>query len=215
VFETLFNNKALGAFVLASLILAVSPGPGVIFVVTQTLRQGRSAGIASVAGVAAGNLMNACAASLGLAVLFAASAAAFVTVKIAGAAYLIYLGVRALLSASRSVSEPSIRRRSRLQIFREGLTVAVLNPKTALFFAALIPQFIDTAHPPLAQSVLLGAVFVLVAACTDTLYVLSASALSSKLSGQSRWRPAGRYISAAAFFSLGLYAAFGTPRSTK
>jgi threonine/homoserine/homoserine lactone efflux protein len=100
------------------------------------------------------------------------------------------------------------------RLFRDGFFVALLNPKTALFFAALLPQFTSPAAPPLGQSMVLSAVFVAIALCTDTIYVCSASALAATLS-RSAWRPYGRYFSAASFIGLGLYAAVASPRSTK
>ena len=128
----------LGAFVVASLVLAVSPGPGVLYIVTRSLAQGRRAGLLSVAGVAAGNLCNALAAAFGLAALFAVSSTAFAIVKYAGAAYLVVLGVKALLAGSRPAGPLEAatlpRRRS---LLRDGFLVALLNPKTTLFFAAV------------------------------------------------------------------------------
>ena len=132
------------AFVLASLVLAVTPGPGVLYIVTRTLAQGRAAGLASVAGVALGNLGNALAASLGLAALFALSSLAFAVVKWAGAAYLVWLGVRALRQppAAAAAAAPAFEPPRLARIVRDGFVVALLNPKTALFFAAFLPQFL-------------------------------------------------------------------------
>ena len=128
----------LAAFVLASLVLAVTPGPGVLYIVTRSLAQGRRAGLASVAGVALGNFGNALGAALGLAALFELSSWAFTVVKYAGAGYLVWLGVKALrapvAAASMAAGAPSAATARRL--FRDGFVVALLNPKTALFFAA-------------------------------------------------------------------------------
>ena len=167
-------SPTLAVFLFASLLLAITPGPAVIYLVTRTLAQGRGAGLASIAGVALGNLGNAAAASLGLAALFAVSARAFTVVKLAGAAYLLYLGVREL---RRAGAPQSARSGPRPRAFRDGLLVALLNPKTALFFAAFLPQFVDPAGSPLAQSLRLSAAFVSIAACTDTLYVFAADTL--------------------------------------
>jgi threonine/homoserine/homoserine lactone efflux protein len=199
------------AFVLASLVLAITPGPGVVYIVTRTLAQGRAAGLASVAGVAAGNLGNALGASLGLAALFALSAAAFGVVKWTGAAYLVWLGVQALRRpppiAAATGAMPTAQRPAR--IFRDGFVVALLNPKTALFFAAFLPQFIDASVAAAPQAVSFGAAFVLIAGTTDTGYVLLADAVARALAGRGARRAAmlGRYATAATFIGLGLYTA--------
>jgi threonine/homoserine/homoserine lactone efflux protein len=212
---SLFLAPSFAAFLVASLILAVTPGPGVIYLVTQTLGGGRKAGFASIGGVALGNLGNAAAASFGLAAVFAASSTAFAIVKFAGAAYLIFLGLKALRTRSSCQDVARTKRASAGRLFRDGFFVALLNPKTALFFAALLPQFVSPAAAPLAQSIMLGAVFVTIALCTDTMYVFSASAISSTLTRRSEWRRYGRYISAASFIGLGIYAAAAHPRPAK
>ena len=212
---SLFTSPTFVAFLVASLILAVTPGPGVVYIVTQTLGQGRKAGLASIGGIALGNLGNASAASVGLAAVFAASSTAFVVVKLAGAAYLVFLGIKALRARSTVEAAAHATRTSAARLFRDGFLVALLNPKTALFFAALLPQFINPSASPLGQSLVFGCVFVSIAMCTDTIYVLSASALASTMRRQSGWRPYGRYISAATFIGLGVYAALASPRPAK
>jgi threonine/homoserine/homoserine lactone efflux protein len=121
------SSPTLVAFLVASLILAVTPGPGVVYIVTQTLAQGRKAGFSSVGGIALGNLGNTAAASLGL----AASSTAFVVVKLAGAAYLVYLGLRALCTRPTSETMERIASTSPRRLFRDGFVVALLNPKTS------------------------------------------------------------------------------------
>jgi threonine/homoserine/homoserine lactone efflux protein len=206
----------IAAFLVASLVLAVTPGPGVVYIVARTLAQGRAAGLTSVAGVALGNLGNALGASLGLAALFAVSAAAFDVVKWAGAAYLLWLAWQALrrpapagtAQAAGVGAAPALAR-----IFRDGFFVALLNPKTALFFAAFLPQFIaDPAGAGIAQTALLGLLFVAVAALSDSAYVLLASVLGRAFAGsgaagrtRARAATAGRYASAATFAGLALY----------
>jgi threonine/homoserine/homoserine lactone efflux protein len=208
---TYFASPGFVAFLIASLVLAVTPGPGVVYIVTQTLGQGRKAGLASVGGIALGDLGNASAASLGLAAVFAASSTAFVVVKLAGAAYLVFLGIRALRTRETVEAAARINRTSPVRLFRNGFLVALLNPKTALFFAALLPQFINQGASPLGQSLVFGFVFVSIALCTDTIYVLTASALASTMRQRSGWRPYGRYVSATSFIGLGIYAAFSKP----
>ncbi len=203
------------AFVLASLVLAVTPGPGVLYIVTRTLAQGRAAGLASVAGVALGNLGNALAASLGLAALFALSSLAFAVVKWAGAAYLVWLGVRALRQppAAAGVAAPAFAPPRLVRIARDGFVVALLNPKTALFFAAFLPQFLpDASAASIARTAMLGALFVAVAAVTDSGYVLLAGAAARALAGRAarRTEALGRYAAAATYIGLGLYTATTT-----
>ncbi|WP_020200810.1 MULTISPECIES: LysE family translocator [Cupriavidus] len=201
------GGALFAAFVLASLVLAVTPGPAVIYIVTRTLSQGRRSGLASVAAVALGNLVNALAAALGLAALFAVSALAFAVVKYAGAAYLVYLGVRALRARPAADAGGAVPAASLGKVFRDGMVVAMLNPKTTLFFAAFLPQFMDAAAPALPQSMVLGATFVLVASFTDCCYVLAAAALLPLLGRARGASAAGRYVTGGALIGLGVLAA--------
>ncbi|MEO8080247.1 MAG: LysE family translocator [Caldimonas sp.] len=204
------------AFLMASFVLAVLPGPGIAFIVTCTLGEGRRNGLVSVAGVALGNLGNALGAALGLAALLAVSATAFTAVKLAGAAYLVFLGAMALRRRDAgAIDAVASRLRSRAAaVFRDGFLVALLNPKTALFFAAFLPQFIDPGVAALPQVALLGAVFVAVAAATDTAYVLAAGTVARAF-GAGRRRAATRYATAATYIGLGFYAAFGDLRAAR
>jgi threonine/homoserine/homoserine lactone efflux protein len=206
--ELLPSWPLFSAFLAASFVLAVTPGPGVFYIVTRSLMQGRSAGLASVAGVALGNLGNAVGACVGLAALFAISAMAFTLVKYAGAAYLIYLGWQALRApAAAGDSAPVVAPASNSRIFRDGFLVALLNPKTAIFFAAFLPQFIDATASPMMQSVALATVFVGMAAATDSLYALTAGVMAPVLSRARGARAAGRYLTGGAFIGLGLLTA--------
>ena len=213
--QTLLASPTFATFLFASLVLAVTPGPGVVYIVTRTLGSGRKAGCASIGGIALGDLGNAVAASIGLAAVMAASASAFVIVKLAGAAYLVFLGVKALRAKPSSTATARPIRLSPARLFRDGFFVALLNPKTALFFAALLPQFIDPGASPLWQSLVLSCVFVSIAICTDTLYMLTASALSSAIDRRRGSLSYGRYMTAAAFIGLGIYAALASPRAAR
>lgn len=202
------------AFLVATFVLAVTPGPGVLYIVARTLAQGRAAGLASVAGVALGNFGNALAAALGLAALFAVSSLAFAVVKYAGAAYLVYLGIRALRKA-KAIDAPAPFEPPRLgRIFRDGIWVALLNPKTALFFAAFLPQFMDASGAG-PQGIVLGGIFVLVAATPDTAYVLAASLAGPRLARAGRGASTGRYLTAATFIGLGLFTAASGSRASR
>jgi threonine/homoserine/homoserine lactone efflux protein len=203
----------LAAFLGASLVLAVTPGPGVLYIVTRSMSQGRRSGLASVAGVALGNLGNALGAAVGLAALFAVSSVAFVVVKFAGAGYLIYLGIQALRAPAAAAA--AVQERSPLsRIVRDGFLVALFNPKTALFFAAFLPQFMSAGAAPLAQSAVLGALFVSIAALTDSIYAVTASAIGPALGQAAGLRAAGRYLSGGVFIGLGVLAACGGPRKS-
>lgn len=196
------------AFVGASLVLALTPGPAVVYILARTLGQGRASGLASVAGVALGNLGNAVGAAFGLAALFAVSSAAFTVVKWAGAAYLVWMGLKLLRAPAVDASGPAPAPHAPARIFRDGFVVALLNPKTALFFAAFLPQFMSPGAHHLAQSLALGGIFCLVAGCTDLGYVLAASLVAprlGRLGGAARW---GQRAAGASFIGLGLLTAF-------
>lgn len=196
----------LAAFLIASLVLAATPGPGVVYIVTRTIQQGRRAGFAAVAGVALGNLGNAIGAAAGLAAVLAVSPVTFTVVKLAGAAYLVYLGVRALRRSDAPATTSPNRSRKTARIFRDGLLVALLNPKTALFFAAFLPQFISPAASAIGQSTLFGTTFVLIAACTDCIYVVAAAVAAPVIGSVGAGGALGRYATATVFIGLGLFA---------
>ncbi|MBI4754696.1 MAG: LysE family translocator [Betaproteobacteria bacterium] len=203
----------LTAFLAASFVLAVTPGPGVLYIVARSLGQGRSCGLASVAGVATGNLCNALGASIGLAAVFAVSATAFTVIKYAGAAYLIYLGVRTLRRAPVPTPAPqALPARTVRRIFADGFVVALLNPKTTLFFAAFLPQFMSSGAPPMQQSAALGTLFVAMAAVTDTVYALAAGTIAAALGRSPGVMAAGRTLTGAIFIALGAFAALADTR---
>ena len=210
-------------FLAASVALAVTSGPGVVYIVTRSLSQGTRAGIASALGVAAGNLGNAVGAAVGLAAVLTVSATAFAAIKYLGAAYLVFLGLRALGTGTRRPSPgaagtPAPDAAVDLgRVLRDGFTVALLNPKTALFFAAFLPQFLSPAAPAV-QSLFLAGLFVLVAATTDFGYAVGAGALRSLAASRlrdSRAVVAGRYITGLIYVGLGALTALSSPRSAR
>jgi threonine/homoserine/homoserine lactone efflux protein len=216
--ELLPSWPLFSAFLFASFILAVTPGPGVLYIVARSVSQGRASGLASVAGVALGNFGNALAASFGLAALFAVSSLAFTVVKYAGAAYLIYLGIQALRAprshtgdASTSEVKPLDLRR----IFRDGFIVALLNPKTTIFFAAFLPQFINPTGSVALQSIALGAIFVVIAAFTDSMYAFAASRIAPLFASAKNATTIGRYASGVTYIGMGLLATFTPQRAAK
>jgi threonine/homoserine/homoserine lactone efflux protein len=205
----------LSAFLAASLVLAITPGPGVFYIVTRSLLQGRRHGLASVAGVALGNLGNAFGASIGLAALFGASSLAFTVVKYAGALYLIYLGVQALRNGPEPRSSAPLIPARLGRVFRDGFVVALLNPKTAVFFAAFLPQFMNVESVGMARSMVLGSIFVAIAAVTDTGYALAAGTIAPMLNRARGLRALGRYLSGGAFMGLGLFTAISGSRGVR
>jgi threonine/homoserine/homoserine lactone efflux protein len=202
----------LSAFVAASIVLAVTPGPGVLYIVARSVSQGRRQGLASVAGVAFGNFANALGAAVGLAAVFAFSSLAFTIVKYAGALYLIWLGIHALRAPPPDLDAPAIAIAPLGRIFRDGFVVALLNPKTAIFFAAFLPQFMTPGHGHVAQSVALGALFVAIAAVSDTAYALAAGTVGRALNHAQSLRGVGRWLAGGALIGLGLLTAFSSAR---
>jgi threonine/homoserine/homoserine lactone efflux protein len=198
---------SLWGFIAASLVLTLTPGPGVLFIVSRSLVHGRRGGLASVLGIAAGNLANAVAASIGLAALFAVSPLAFNVVKFAGAAWLLWLGIRMWRDDGR---EPAgtIAASPASRLLREGFLVALLNPKTTLFFAAFLPQFVTARERAIQQSLALGVLFVLIALVTDGLYALGAGSASRLLSSTTS-RRRGRRLAGSLYIALGLFTAMG------
>lgn len=210
--DLLPNWPLFSVFLAASFVLAVTPGPGVLYIVTHSVMHGRQQGLLSVLGVAIGNFGNACFAAVGLAVLFTVSSAAFMVVKYVGALYLVYLGIQMLRPSpgTDTASKPATSLPKR--VFFDGLIVALFNPKTAVFFAAFLPQFLDPNLPAIFQSILLGALFVVIAAITDCVYALAASTIAPLLRSQSAHR-AGRRLGGSIFIGLGIFTALVGPRS--
>jgi threonine/homoserine/homoserine lactone efflux protein len=201
--------NSLGLFVLAALILAVTPGPAVLYIVTRSISQGRWAGVVSCLGVALGGMVHVAAAALGLSAVLATSAVAFGAVKYAGAAYLIWLGLRKLTQGADAKTLGEMPAQPPWRIFRDGVVVNVLNPKTALFFLAFLPQFVNPAAGNVAlQCAFLGGIFVLIALATDTTWSLVASGAGSWLRGHPRFVSYERYVSGSVFLGLGVAAAF-------
>ena len=197
--------SAVELFAVASIALLLIPGPAVLYVVTQSAEQGRSAGLASVAGIHIGTFVHIVAAAVGLSALILASAVAFSAVKFAGAAYLVYLGIRKLLE--RPASDETEPRRAPLRtVFARGAIVNVLNPKTALFFLAFLPQFVDTDRGAVwSQVVALGLIFVALGLVSDSAYAIAGDAAGSLL---RRRATAMRRISGTIYVGLGAVAAF-------
>ena len=194
---------AWSLFALAALALLLVPGPAVLYVVAQSAEHGRRAGLVSVAGLHLGTLVHTAAAAAGVSAIVVSSALAFSVVKYAGAAYLVYLGIRRLI-ARDPLERPEVRERRLGRLFRDGVVVNVLNPKTALFFLAFLPQFIDPDRTVWTQVVAFGLTFVAIGFVTDGLYAVAAGSFGPLL---RRKRRAFRYASGTIFVGLGAVAA--------
>jgi threonine/homoserine/homoserine lactone efflux protein len=204
----------LALFAAASAGLVLLPGPAVLYIVTRGVVHGRRGALVSVLGVESGNFAEVLAATAGLAAIVASSAAAFSIVKYAGAAYLIYLGIRAFRDGIGAVAEAAAPRRSERRLFWEGFAVGALNPKLAIFLLAFLPQFVDPAAGPVwLQTLVLGTIFSLIAAVGDTVFALVAGTAGSRL--RRRIAAPGRlsWAAGAVYVALGLTAALSEGRA--
>jgi len=200
-------------FAAAAVAFLAIPGPSVFYVVARSLSQGRRAGIVSVLGVQTGGLVHVVAAAFGVSALIASSATAFTTVKYAGAAYLVYLGVRKLLSKGEAPRAEPERPTPRAQLFWHGVVVNVLNPKTALFFLAFLPQFVDPNEAVVPQMLVLGTLLVGLGVLSDGTYALVAAHAGNRIRGSAAARRTLDRVSGGVFVALGLVAALaGEPR---
>jgi threonine/homoserine/homoserine lactone efflux protein len=202
------SGSTLALFCLAALALIVVPGPAVAYIVTQSVDKGRRAGLVSALGIACGGLVHVAAATAGLSALLASSASAFTVVKLVGAAYLIGLGLWRLFGREGDEGTPDTPPAAPRRLFLQGVLVNVLNPKTALFFLAFLPQFIRPGHGSVAgQAAILGCVFVVLAVASDSTYALVAAALARQLNRSERVRRVRRLVSGGIFVALGATAA--------
>jgi threonine/homoserine/homoserine lactone efflux protein len=200
----MMNHAQLVIFLCAALLLAVAPGPGMLYVLARSLQGGRRAGLASSFGTAAGGMVHVIAAAFGLSVILARSAAAFLTVKYLGAAYLVYLGIRTLRATDAAA--PTVGADARAASpFWQGVLTEALNPKTALFFLAFIPQFVDHTAPLVPQFLVLGALSITLNTTADIVVVLAAGPLERRLRASPFWRRRQRQASGAALVGLGGY----------
>jgi threonine/homoserine/homoserine lactone efflux protein len=199
------SHSLLLLFVSAALVLLAIPGPAVLYVTSRSIGQGRSAGFISALGIGVGTLVHAAAAAAGLSALLMSSAMAFSVVKYLGAAYLIYLGIQKLrreesLEPSREAPRTKLSR-----VFGQGIIVNILNPKTALFFFAFLPQFVDASRGNVALQILfLGTLFAGMGIMSDSLWALFAGTVAQRLTRTSRWNRTQRYVSGGMLISLGV-----------
>ena len=197
--------STLPVFIAASIVLLVIPGPAVLFIVARSGSQGRRAGLVSVLGVHTASIVHVLAAVAGLSAVVVASSIAFTAVKVVGGFYLIVIGVKSLRSARRSsaVVAPMVRPEKRL--FGEAFLVSLLNPKVALFFLAFLPQFVQRGHGPIwTQTLVLGAIYILLGLCSDSVYAVIGARLGTRLSGRAAQLRATRYAEGGILVGLGV-----------
>jgi threonine/homoserine/homoserine lactone efflux protein len=195
-------------FLLAALVLLLVPGPAVIYIVTRSIAQGRKAGIASVLGIELATLCHSVAAAFGLSAILVASSMAFNVVKYMGAAYLIYLGVKAIISKSDAVQIENAVPPNMRQLFRKGFIVNILNPKTALFFYAFLPQFVDPGRgSTIMQILFLGGLFAALATITDSTYALVTSGIGKLITQRAGFQKIQKYVTGGIYVTLGVAAA--------
>jgi threonine/homoserine/homoserine lactone efflux protein len=198
------------AFILVVLVLFLIPGPAVLLTLTQTVKGGLRAGIITGVGIAVGDLIHTFAAVLGLSAILMTSALAFEMVKYLGAAYLIFLGIKALLEKTKKLEQPTAKKENPAVSFRQALLIELLNPKTALFFVAFLPQFVQPGGAPVVYQLLsLGLVFVLMSILYTSFLAFLASSLGNKLFSRkdkmSRWQ--GKVVGTI-YIGLGLQLVF-------
>ncbi len=199
------DASTFGLFVVAALVLLLVPGPSVLYVVARSVEGGWSAGLVSVLGIEIGTLVHVTFATVGLSALLASSATAFAVVKWLGVAYLVWLGLSRLLRRNGENGAVVVRQERLPRVFLQGVLVNVLNPKTALFFLAFLPQFADPSRGPVwVQVMVLGATLAALGLLTDGFYALLSGTASVWLrrrsSGFRRWR---RYVSGGVYLALG------------
>ncbi|HKU99092.1 MAG TPA: LysE family translocator [Vineibacter sp.] len=204
------SSGNIGLFVAAALVLLLTPGPAVLFIVARSVEQGRLAGFISDLGIHSATLVHVAAAALGLSALLASSALAFSIVKYAGAAYLIWIGLKKIFGRDEAAGDDQVMTRySYWQLFRDGFIVNLLNPKTALFFLAFLPQFVEVSRGHVAaQIAFLGLLFAVIGFVTDGCYALAAGTAGSWLKRSRGYLKFERYVTGTLFIGLGVTAAF-------
>ncbi len=199
------SHSLLLLFVSAALVLLAIPGPAVLYVTSRSIGQGRKAGFISALGIGLGTLLHAAAAAAGLSALLMSSAMAFSVVKYLGAAYLIYLGIQKLRREESLEPTQEAPRTKLSRVFGQGIIVNILNPKTALFFFAFLPQFVDASRGNVALQILfLGTLFAGMGIMSDSLWALFAGTVAQRLTRTSRWNRTQRYVSGGMLISLGV-----------
>jgi threonine/homoserine/homoserine lactone efflux protein len=212
----MFDSSTLALFMGATSVFLFIPGPAVFYIVARSIDQGRTAGVVSTLGINTGTLFHVAAAAFGISAVLLSSALAFSIVKYLGAAYLIYLGVRKLLIREEEQGVKTGEPQKLSRIFGQGMLVSLLNPKTALFFFAFLPQFVDPARGSVVMQILfLGGIFVVMAFFSDSLYAMLAGTAGQWLKGNLRFLRWQRYFAGTAYIALGIGAALSGTNKNK
>ncbi len=212
------NHASFLIFVSTAAILLAIPGPAVLYIVGRSIGQGRNAGLVSALGIGVGTLIHTAAAAIGLSALLVSSATAFGVVKYLGAAYLVYLGIQRLRSKESlaAASDTNGPQATLARVFTQGIVVNVLNPKTALFFFAFLPQFIDPVRGHVATQILsLGILFAAMGTTSDSLWALFSGSVAGWLRNNQRWMRNERYVSGGILISLGVATALAVHSAKK
>ena len=210
------DPSSLTLFFLAAIVLLVIPGPAVVYIVTRSIDQGFKAGIVSVLGIAAGSVLHVLAAALGLSAILVSSALAFSVVKYAGAAYLVYLGIRKLLERDGRLPNASSQPDSLRRIFLQGAIVNLLNPKSALFMFAFLPQFVDVSKGNVSgQLAFLGTCFIVLAVVSDGAYAVLAGSVRGWLRRHTQFLTVQRYLTGTVYILLGAVTAVSGSSQSK
>jgi RhtB (resistance to homoserine/threonine) family protein len=202
----MFGTQHYSLFLLSAILLNLTPGQDTLYIVGRSIAQGRKAGLLSVLGISSGAVIHILAAAFGLSAVLAASASAFTVVKLAGAAYLVYLGIRMWFERSAGSGQPaSLMQADSWGIYRAGLLTNLLNPKVAMFFLAFLPQFVDPSAPSkLIAFLFLGATCLTTGTIWCVFLALAASAISSRLRNSYSTSALIRRTTGALFVGLGV-----------
>jgi threonine/homoserine/homoserine lactone efflux protein len=200
-----------GVFVVASVVLLLTPGPAVLYIVARSVEQGRAAGLVSVLGIHLGTIVHVAAAAVGLSALVVSSALAFAIVKYLGAAYLVWIGIRTLVAKDPGPEAPAVPAAPLRRAFRDGFVINLFNPKTAIFFLAFLPQFVDPARGAVhGQILVLGLTFMGLGIMSDGMFALAAGAAGDVLRRNRRFLRVQRWFAGTSFIGLGVTAALAT-----
>ncbi|HKN94106.1 MAG TPA: LysE family translocator [Thermoleophilaceae bacterium] len=208
------DSSHLALFLSTTIVLLLIPGPAVLYIVAQSVEHGRRAGLTAVGGIHVGSTVHVAAATVGLSALLVSSALAFSAVKLVGAAYLIFLGIQRLLGRDGGGETRAARERDLRRIFRQGIVVNVLNPKTALFFFAFLPQFVDPSRSAAPQIAVLGLIWIAIGLASDGMYAVLSGTVGTAVRSRPGFARVQRVVTGFVLIGLGVAAAL-TGRRTQ
>lgn len=212
----MIDTTTLLLFCIASIVLVITPGPNMFYIISRSVGQGRKEGIVSALGVDSGSLVHIGASAIGLSALLVSSALAFTIVKYLGASYLIYLGVNILLERTTATNVETLKYSSLWKIYRQGFITNVLNPKAAIFFLSFFPQFVDVSRGSVIMQILvLGAIFVLIGIAIDLIIASLAGMVGDYLKESIRFWKTQRWFTGSVLIALGVSTALTTSNRSK